>query len=161
MYGVSDGSVRDRHLKDDSEHQETARYHPFRPQSLQRQLGNLRWRDFHPLEHQLASLHYPGALQLGSKQETGEIAGNKGKQRVAQDFITLDMTADGTKRIKFFVLDAYSFRGAEFASPLRRALPSSAHPPEVWSQEDHRKVTCLGHPVGVQNRHENRFEGPG
>ena len=27
--------------------------------SLQRQLGNLRWRDFHPLDHQLASLHYP------------------------------------------------------------------------------------------------------
>jgi hypothetical protein len=25
--------------------------------SLQRQLGNLRWRDFHPLDHQLASLH--------------------------------------------------------------------------------------------------------
>lgn len=109
MYGVSDGSVRDRHLKDDSEHQETARYHPFRPQSLQRQLGNLRWRDFHPLEHQLASLHYPGALQLGSKQETGEIAGNKGKQRVAQDFITLDMTADGTKRISFLFLTRILF----------------------------------------------------
>ena len=25
--------------------------------SLQRQLGNLRWRDFHPQDHQLASLH--------------------------------------------------------------------------------------------------------
>jgi hypothetical protein len=25
--------------------------------SLQRQLGNLRWQDFHPLDHQLASLH--------------------------------------------------------------------------------------------------------
>jgi len=30
--------------------------------SLQRQLGNLRWRDFHPLEHRLASLHYPANL---------------------------------------------------------------------------------------------------
>jgi len=26
--------------------------------SLQRQLGNLRWRDFHPLEHRLTSLHH-------------------------------------------------------------------------------------------------------
>jgi hypothetical protein len=26
--------------------------------SLQCQLGNLHWRDFHPLDHQLASLHY-------------------------------------------------------------------------------------------------------
>ena len=29
---------------------------------LQCQLGNLHWRDSHPLDHQLASLHYPGAL---------------------------------------------------------------------------------------------------
>src|SRR5258707_10212298 len=30
--------------------------------SLQCQLGNLHWRDFHPLDHQLASLHYPANL---------------------------------------------------------------------------------------------------
>jgi hypothetical protein len=30
---------------------------PHRRISLQRQLGNLRWRDFHPQDHQLASLH--------------------------------------------------------------------------------------------------------
>jgi hypothetical protein len=36
--------------------------HPHRRRiSLQCQLGNLHWRDFHPLDHQLASLHYPGA----------------------------------------------------------------------------------------------------
>jgi hypothetical protein len=27
--------------------------------SLQCRLGNLHWRDFHPLDHQLASLHHP------------------------------------------------------------------------------------------------------
>ena len=31
---------------------------------LQCQLGNLHWRDSHPLEHRLALLHYPGALPL-------------------------------------------------------------------------------------------------
>ena len=37
--------------------------HPRRRRiSLQCQLGNLHWRDSHPLDHQLASLHYPGAL---------------------------------------------------------------------------------------------------
>jgi hypothetical protein len=30
--------------------------------SLQCQLGNLHWQDSHMLDHQLASLHYPGAL---------------------------------------------------------------------------------------------------
>ena len=30
--------------------------------SLQCQLGNLHWQDSHLLDHQLASLHYPGAL---------------------------------------------------------------------------------------------------
>src|SRR6202021_286045 len=30
---------------------------PHRRISLQRQLGNMRWRDFHPRDHQLASLH--------------------------------------------------------------------------------------------------------
>ena len=30
--------------------------------SLQCQLGNLHWRDSHPLEHRLASLHYPANL---------------------------------------------------------------------------------------------------
>src|SRR5215469_2808346 len=34
--------------------------HPRRRRiSLQCQLGNLHWRDFHSLDHQLASLHYP------------------------------------------------------------------------------------------------------
>jgi hypothetical protein len=32
--------------------------------SLQCQLGNLHWQDSHLLDHQLASLHYPGALRL-------------------------------------------------------------------------------------------------
>jgi hypothetical protein len=37
--------------------------HPRRRRiSLQCQLGNLHWRDFHPLDHQLASLHYPANL---------------------------------------------------------------------------------------------------
>src|SRR5262249_49889431 len=43
--------------------------HPFhRRISLQRQLGNLRWRDFHPLDHRLASLHYlaPSAPLAGT-----------------------------------------------------------------------------------------------
>ena len=31
---------------------------PRRRISLQCQLGNLHWRDFHPLDHRLASLHY-------------------------------------------------------------------------------------------------------
>jgi hypothetical protein len=35
---------------------------PRRRISLQCQLGNLHWQDFHLLDHQLASLHYPGAL---------------------------------------------------------------------------------------------------
>ena len=30
---------------------------------LQCQLGNLHWQDSHLLDHQLASLHYPGALK--------------------------------------------------------------------------------------------------
>src|SRR5215469_14010546 len=30
---------------------------------LQCQLGNLHWRDFHPLDHQLASLHQPITLK--------------------------------------------------------------------------------------------------
>ena len=34
---------------------------PRRRISLQCQLGNLHWQDFHLLDHQLASLHYPGA----------------------------------------------------------------------------------------------------
>ena len=34
--------------------------------SLQCQLGNLHWRDSHPLEHQLASLHSPVAPSLVS-----------------------------------------------------------------------------------------------
>src|SRR5262245_36189134 len=35
--------------------------HPRRRRiSLQCQLGNLHWRDFHPLDHRLASLHYLG-----------------------------------------------------------------------------------------------------
>jgi hypothetical protein len=37
-------------------------YPPRRRISLQCQLGNLHWQDFHLLDHQLASLHYPGAL---------------------------------------------------------------------------------------------------
>ena len=37
--------------------------HPRRRRiSLQCQLGNLHWRDFHPLDHRLASLHYPANL---------------------------------------------------------------------------------------------------
>jgi hypothetical protein len=36
---------------------------PRRRISLQCQLGNLHWQDFHLLDHRLASLHYPGALQ--------------------------------------------------------------------------------------------------
>ena len=35
---------------------------PRRRISLQCQLGNLHWQDFHLLDHQLASLHYPKAL---------------------------------------------------------------------------------------------------
>ena len=35
---------------------------PRRRISLQCQLGNLHWQDFHLRDHQLASLHYPGAL---------------------------------------------------------------------------------------------------
>jgi hypothetical protein len=35
---------------------------PRRRVSLQRQLGNLRWRDLHPLEHQLASLHHTAPI---------------------------------------------------------------------------------------------------
>jgi D-ala-D-ala dipeptidase len=39
--------------------------HPRRRRiSLQCQLGNLHWRDSHPLDHQLASLHYPGGTSL-------------------------------------------------------------------------------------------------
>ena len=34
--------------------------------------GSLHWREFHPLEHQLASLHYPGALRLADHPTTGE-----------------------------------------------------------------------------------------
>src|SRR5215475_9214694 len=37
---------------------------PRRRISLRCQLGNLHRRDSHPLEHRLASLHYPGALLL-------------------------------------------------------------------------------------------------
>ena len=38
--------------------------HPHRRRiSLQCQLGNLHWQDFHLLDHQLASLHYPNALR--------------------------------------------------------------------------------------------------
>ena len=41
--------------------------HPHRPRiCLQCQLGNLHWRDSHPLDHQLASLHYPGVLIRGA-----------------------------------------------------------------------------------------------
>jgi hypothetical protein len=37
--------------------------HPRRRRiSLQCQLGNLHWRDFHPLDHRLASLHYTANL---------------------------------------------------------------------------------------------------
>ena len=37
---------------------------PRRRISLRCQLGNLHRRDSHPLEHRLASLHYPGALPI-------------------------------------------------------------------------------------------------
>jgi hypothetical protein len=40
-------------------------YPPRRRISLQCQLGNLNWQDFRLLDHQLASLHYPGALEGG------------------------------------------------------------------------------------------------
>ena len=43
--------------------------HPRRRRvSLQCQLGNLHWRDFHPLDHQLASLHHTAlTLDAGGK----------------------------------------------------------------------------------------------
>ena len=46
--------------------------HPHRRRiCLQCQLGNLHWRDSHPLDHQLASLHYPAdSCPTGDKKES-------------------------------------------------------------------------------------------
>ena len=38
------------------------------------QLGNLHWRNSHPLDHQLASLHYPGALIRSAGRSRGRRA---------------------------------------------------------------------------------------
>jgi len=58
--------------------------HPRRRRiSLQCQLGNLHWRDSHPLDHQLASLHYPGALIHTAAPPSGRRArrGRRGYSR--------------------------------------------------------------------------------
>ena len=46
--------------------------------SLQRQLGNLRWRDFHPLDHQLASLHDFEILSAPPVYTTAAFTGENG-----------------------------------------------------------------------------------
>jgi hypothetical protein len=61
--------------------------------SLQRQLGNLRWRDFHPLDHQLASLHrlrnlsatlvYTKAIFIGENGPNCRIAASLRRHRMS------------------------------------------------------------------------------
>jgi hypothetical protein len=41
---------------------------------LQCQLGNMHWRDSRPLDHQLASLHYPGALIRDAARPSDQLA---------------------------------------------------------------------------------------
>jgi hypothetical protein len=77
--------------------------HPRRRRiSLQCQLGNLHWRDSHPLDHQLASLHYPGAdrgpryarrNRVCARNRHSGIAGSRGG-----DGRTHDTGCSGTSR---------------------------------------------------------------
>src|ERR1700732_5256759 len=48
---------------------------PRRRISLQCQLGNLHWQDFHLLDHQLASLHYPKTLGDPARRAASSASG--------------------------------------------------------------------------------------
>jgi len=64
--------------------------HPQRRRiGLQCQLGNLRWRDFHPLDHQLAALDYPAPLLISQSQD-GISFGCAARRNIAGDHCNRD-----------------------------------------------------------------------